>query len=816
MAYHNAMDNTVLHRMILLVAGLTITLAASTTRAADTPVIPDTPGTPGLPSDHTFTIAGLSAPVEILLDELRVPSIRAATFDDAVRAQGFVHAQERFFQMDAGRRMAAGELAELAPQLITFDRQYRPYRFRAVAEQVLERLDAKQVRWLHAYAEGVNAGLEQMTAMPMEYAMLGIKPQPWKPEDSILVFLMMFDFLHMEASFERRLGVLRDSVPKEIFTFLTPNATRFDVPLLLDGHNDWQPMDIPGPDVIDLRSRAAMEIDAPDDLNDLIGLPLSVPGSNNWAVAGSRTTDGRAIIANDPHLQLSAPGIWYRAHLQWGQGDDTRMIVGVSLPGTPSIVIGSNGHVAWGFTNTMGDFQDLIIIEVNPENPDEYRTPDGYEPFEIITERINVRGRGWQNVQLRKTRWGIVTDEDHLGRPLVLKWTALDPDLVDMNIIHMAFADTLDDGVEIARHWGGPSQNIVMADDTGRIAWVVSGHFPNRFGFDGRYPVSWANGDVGWDGMIDPYDKPAIIDPVDGMLYTANNRTVSIDHAHQLGGIWTAGERANRIHQLLQQKKLLTEDDLFAMQLDTRLEKFDFYRDLAIDIIENSQRASDLFDDAHDILVNWNGTADADQPAVRILQTFRHRLHTSSLWPLVSPARSTEESFFFRWFMDEEPVRRLLETQPAHLLPPQASSWDDLMQQALDNALSAIAFRDPANLHTPWGELNRTLIQHPLAMAIPAMAQHLNLPDRPQPGHVYAVRVASRSFGASARLVVSPGREADGILHIPAGQSGHPNSPHYAAGHDAWLAGKPLPLLPGQAAGRLTLQPLEAGADDEK
>lgn len=763
----------------------------------------------GVHKDGELSVSGLSAAVEIVRDELSVPTITAETFDDVIRAQGFVHAQERFFQMDAGRRLAAGELAELAPPLIDMDRQYRPYRFRAVAEQVLDRLDESERHWLEVYAEGVNAGLEHLPARPFEYGTINADPKPWRPEDSILVYLAMFDFLHMEASFERRLHVMHEALPKELFAFLTPNATRFDEPLITTGgnpSNDWQPMDIPGPEVIDLREHSRADIDRIDDLHDLVEVAPPALGSNNWAVAGSRSHDGRAIVANDPHLRLSAPGIWYRADLRWREDDDDRQSVGLTLPGAPGVVIGSNGNVAWGFTNMMGDFQDLVVIEVNPDNEHEYRTPDGWEEFETITERINVRGRGAQTLELKKTRWGVVTDHDHHGRPLVLKWTALDPELVDLSIINMSFAKTLEQGVDIAANWGGPAQNVLLADDTGRIAWVISGHLPKRFGFDGRYPVSWADGDVGWDGMIAAEDKPRVIDPADGILFTANNRTVDVQRAREIGGVWTAGERANRIAHLLRNGDAFTESDLFDLQLDTRIELFDFYRDLALHVMQHADEGHDAYDEAQKLLEQWNGTADADQPAVQLLELFRRQLHLRIIGPLVAPARQLDERFAYRWFMDEEPVRRLLEEQPMHMLNPRYFDWDDLVESEWRNTLSRFSFVG-RNLNTPWGEANRSRIEHPLVMGMPMLAEQLNLPSDPQPGHPFALRVATPSFGASARLSVSPGHEEDGILHIPGGQSGHPHSPHYSSGHDAWANGTPLPLLGGSANATLKLVP---------
>lgn len=806
-AYDHPVKNPRITTMLCLLCSLAITLASS---ASPNSTADNNPNA-RVHKQGQLAIPGLSAPVHIHRDALSNPTINAQTFDDAIRAQGFIHAQERYFQMDATRRLAAGELAEFAPSLLSMDRENRPLRLRHVAQQVLQLMEPQQQHWLSIYTEGVNAGLANLPATPLEYALLNASPQPWKPEDSILVYLAMYQFLNMEPSIEKRAGVMRETLPEELFDFLTPFASRFDQPLASASNgnvtNDWQPMPIPSQDVIDLRQHANASLDHSHDFTNLVEDTPVALGSNNWAVAGSHTTDGRAILANDPHLQLSVPGVWYRAELRWiNASHHQQYVIGLSLPGTPSIVIGSNGHLAWGFTNAMGDYQDLIIIHVNPENPNQYRTPEGWENFQFITERINIRGQGFEPLELKKTRWGIVTDHDHQGRPLVRKWTALEPELVDLNIIHLAFAQTLEQGVEIGANWGGPPQNILFADSTGRIAWVISGHMPLRFGYDGRYPVSWADGDKGWAGMLPTEDKPRIIDPPNGILFTANNRTMPLEQAQRFGGIWTIGERAHRIAQMLHTDNQFTEHDLFQMQLDTRLKLFDFYRDLALAAIRQAETPHEFDEPAKQILQSWNGTADADQPAVQLLQLFRRNLHQAVIGPLVTNARNVQSDFSYHWFMAEEPVRRLLEEQPLHLLHPRYLSWNHLLAERWHHTLDHFV-RSGNDLNTPWGQINAAHIAHPLTLGAPALAKHLNLESHPQPGHTFAVRVASAQFGASARLVVSPGREDQGILHIPAGQSGHPQSPHYRDSHAAWAAGEPLPLRAGNPSATLELIP---------
>lgn len=755
--------------------------------------------------DGRVSVVGLEHPVIVARDRFGVPDIHGQTLHDVIRAQGFIHAQERFFQMDAGRRLAAGELSELVgPLMLEMDMRYRAYRFRHVAQQVVENLNETERDLLNVYAEGVNAGLEALPSVPPEYGMINAAPARWLPEDSILIVLAMFDMLHMEGRFEKGMGVMREALPAELVDFFTPTRTRFDVPLLAEGETAWEPLPIPGPEVIDFRRMSAAEV--PTDI--FVAEPIAL-GSNNWVVAGSRSVHGGAILANDPHLRLTAPGIWYHAQLRW---PDHRL-VGLTLPGVPGVVAGSNGHVAWGFTNAMGDFQDLILIEVDPEDTTRYRTPEGYEPFGEVVERITVRGRGTEILRLKTTRWGVVTDRDHLSRPLVLKWTVLDPAGINLGILDMVHARTLEDAVAVARNWSGPSQNIVIAHRDGGIAWVVSGYLPDRFGFNGRYPVSWADGTKGWRGAIPEAERPVLINPDEGILYTANNRTIAHERARKLGGIWTAGERAGRIAERLRERDRFSEDDLFEIQLDTRVALFDFYVELANEAMQhdadvNDEAMRDMLAQGEEALEAWNGTADADQSAVLLLDYYRRVLHSRILAPLISRCKVYDPAFEYRWFMDEEPLRRILEERPAHLLPPGHSTWEDFLARSWRTTLQTLdQARFPNGIHTTWGEINRAQVNHPLTQAMPMLARSLNLPEAPQSGHPFAVRVATPIFGASARMVVSPGRESMGILHTPAGQSGHPQSPHYRIGHEEWLAGIPLPLVPQQMETQLRLEP---------
>lgn len=787
---------------------LSVSLMASFVRADGNPMTDSMARTEG-----SVQIQGLQAEVVIDRDGLGIPRIEGETLRDVIRAQGYVHAQDRYVQMDMARRLASGELAALVgPTMLNVDRHYRTYRFRSVASAVVKHLNPRQRDLLTAYVEGVNAGLDDLGAPPPEYQLLFAKPEPWREEDSFLVALAMFDMLQSSDSAEKMLQVMREALPPEVYEFLTPKRSRFDVPLLPDrvegSISSYQPMKIPGRNVIDVRkTRIGMANDKLDSLEGNLVLVDStdvIIGSNNWAVAGSRSVHGGAILANDMHLALTAPGIWYRAEMSWGD----RSVSGLTLPGVPGLVTGSTGDIAWGFTNTQGDFQDYIIIEVDQEHPDRYKVPGGWEPFEEITETIQVRGRKAEELKLRSTRWGIVNDRDFRGRPLVLKWVALMPETINLDLLNLLEVRNLDEAINVFRTLGIPSQNVLIADGAGRIGWIVSGHIPRRKGHDGMTPASWADGTSSWQGPLPENLRPMLVDPASGILFTANNRTVDGPEANLLGHAWASGYRAQRIAELLEAKKTFDERDLLAIQLDTRTRLFDFYRDLMLEAIRGQR--DDVSRQVRDILTNWNGTADPDQPALRLLDVYRRTIHAKIFVPLIVSCRGLDENFRYRWSFSEETVRRILEDRPLHLLASRYENWTAFLESALQDTLADMSRRHPKlDLTAPWGAVNKAVIGHPLAEIVPQMASALRMPNDPLPGHWSSVRMATPRFGASARMVVSPGREERGILHMPSGQSGHPMSPHFRDGHEAWVKGLATPFLPGKMVKRLTLRPAD-------
>src|SRR5262245_55042645 len=423
-------------------------------------------------------VAGLTAPVSIQRDHLGIPSIRCATREDVARALGFLHAQDRFFQMDLARRRAAGELAALVGgRAIALDHEIRVHRFRAEAKRAVKLLTPANRRIVEAYTAGVNSGLASLAGPPFEYLVLRQQPQRRLVEDSFLVVLSMFITLQdTDGSYESTLGTMHDVRPQPMFDFLAPKGTEWDTPVV--GERFSTPP-IPGPDVYNLRSRRAGRTTLPlPERPPRVELPTSnfqsprttmvnnvepwelelgiwdlgfaqreAIGSNNWAVSGALTPDGGAIVANDMHLSIRVPNTWYRASMEWPDpaGKEPHRLVGVTLPGMPALVTGSNTLIAWGFTNTWADWGDLIELEIDPSNPNRYRTPQGWREFERFDETIDVAGGAAQHEQVTWTIWGPVLGPDHRGRPRAYSWVAHAGDRLATTITPLESAHTIEE-----------------------------------------------------------------------------------------------------------------------------------------------------------------------------------------------------------------------------------------------------------------------------------------------------------------------------------------------------------------------------------
>ena len=756
--------------------------------------------------DGERAVPGLQAEISIARDALGVVTIRGRSRLDVARATGFVHAQDRLFQMDLLRRDAAGELAALVGRAaLRHDRSRRLHRLRAVAERVVARADPARRALLQAYADGVNAGIASLRVRPPEYLLLGVAPQPWRAADTVLVVHAMFLVLNGEQLEQAvQIAVAHDALPGEWFEYLNQPGTDWDAPLVGAA---VQPLAVPGPQACDLRETGARSARV-RVREDEAGASI---GSNAWAVAAAPGAGG-ALVADDMHLGLRLPNIWYRMRLIVEEsgaaaGSD---VTGAVLPGAPVVVVGSNRHIAWGFTNSNGDWLDLVDVETDAADPGRYRTAQGWRRFEIHDELIQVKDAPPQQVQVRSTIWGPLIDAP--GPLRALRWIAHLPEAVNIDLIDLERAGSVDDALAIAPRLGIPPQNLVVGDRSGRIAWTIAGRIPARDGYDPRLPASWADGRTGWQGWLSPDRYPAVVDPPHGRIWTANARLVDGAWLQRLGdGGYAHGARARQIRDRLLALDAPDVHDMLAIQLDDRALFMQRWRQvllaaLSADAIREHPRLQQM----RALVVHWHGRASIDAVGYRLVKAFRSRLHDDLIAHIASACGRFPDGFEYRPTRQSDgALWRIVAQRPAHLLPAPHASWDAYL---LDAAMHATAQCGGGALAAcTWGEHNTVRVAHPLSRALPVLGPLLDIAPAPMPGDAWLPRVQRGLQGASQRFAVSPGREEQGYFHMPGGQSGHPLSRWYRAGHDAWLHGEPLPFLPGEARHWLTLRPPAGG-----
>jgi len=767
--------------------------------------------------DGTAPIRGLSAAVQVDRDAIGVPTITGASREDVARALGFVHAQDRFFQMDLQRRQPAGELSGLVgARAMEVDQEIRVHRFRHVAQRAFEMAEPSYKRLLEAYADGVNAGLHKLAAPPFEYLVLRATPEPWLPEDSILTVLAMFNTLQgRQALFEQSHGALRDTLPEPMFRFLSTAGSDWETPVV--GGSIVRPA-IPSADVFDLRKQPVSQTarsqapgPKPQDPDE-----ATIIGSNNWAVDGAHTASGVALLANDMHLSIAVPIIWYRASMVFPdplQPSTSAHVTGVTLPGLPSLVVGSNGHVAWGFTNTGGDWSDLVRIDRDPHDAQKYLAPDGPKAFDVYHETIAAKGGVAKTLEVRWTIWGPIVWKDARGREYAQNWVAHDSRALAADVSGPERARSVDDLMRSVQGLGIPNQNVTAADESGRIAWTIGGSIPNRVGHDGMTPESWADGTNRWDGYIAPADFPHIVSPGNGRIWTANAPVVDGAMLATIGeGGYADGIRARLIRDRLLAIPKATARDMLSVQLEDRALFLERWRKLLLDTLALPVEAglqTPLRNEFRQLVSQkWTGRASPDSVGYRLVKEFRLLFVRRVMQSLTAPALAVDPSFdYTRLQRGEGPVWQLLSERPLHLLDPRYKSWDDAILDAVDGTIAQLTAGGRSLAERTWGEANSADIRHPLSAGIPFFGRYLNMPGDPLPGDIYTPRASTPRTGPSERMVVSPGRESEGILEIPTGQSGHPLSPHYGDQYRAWLNGEPTPFLPGPAVTTLRLTP---------
>ncbi|MGI9225146.1 MAG: penicillin acylase family protein [Woeseiaceae bacterium] len=755
--------------------------------------------------DGEAAVIGIDHPVMIERDDAGIPTITAANRVDLAYATGFAHAQDRFFQMDLIRRQAAGELSELFGEVaLDYDKRMRFHRFRSRARAVLERASDNGLGLVESYAAGVNAGLASLASRPFEHLVLRVQPEPWLPEDTVLIVFAMFVELNDErAKDDVRRGLADRALPESVYTWLYPDGTSWDAPLTGQPRGEQRP---PPASVFSVRDVTEEAPPAQERGKKFL------TGSNNWVVSGALTESGRALMSNDMHLGHRVPNIWYQARLVV-DGEEARDITGVSLPGTPFISAGSNGNIAWGYTNSYGDWSDAVLLRPGA-TPGTYRTPEGDREFEVHSERIDVKDGEPYTYGIRETIWGPVNDLiDYPDGEIAVSWTAHSPEALNLRLVTLETALTVDEALQIAATMGIPPQNFVAGDAGGNIGWTIAGQIPVKTEYDAMVPVDWS-AEHGWIGWLHPSDYPRIINPDGGRIWTANARVVDGEALNVIGDSgYDLGARARQIRDGLMAGSTFEPVDMLAIQYDDRAVFLGRWRDLLLDVLTTERVANDpRLAEYRELVQDWIPRAVPESVGYRLVRAFRLEVQAKVFHGLTSPVRAVNGVAFEPLLSNqfEAVLWPLLRERPQHLLPGRYDSWDDLLLDALQ---SNLAWFD-ANYEGPladrtWGELNTASIRHPLSSALPMLSSWLDMPGDPLNGDVDLPKAQSPAFGASQRFSVSPGDEQNGLMQMPTGQSGHPLSPFYAKGHDDWVHGRPNPFLPGETRHTLVLRPAD-------
>jgi len=767
--------------------------------------------------DGKKTVFGLTKSAIIERDKQGIVTIKASNRLDIAVATGFVHAQERFFQMDLLRRNSAGELSSLFGSVaLNYDKSIRIHRFRERATEIVKNLSNDQKSLLKAYTRGVNQGLKYISSQPFEYLLLQQEPALWSEEDTILtVFSMYIDLQYENGERERTLGLMKAILSADVYAFLNPKGSIWDAAI---DNSQYLPSPVPKeawPSASSANVKKAKNvIELARNSNHINYQEDEFRGSNNWGVSGTISTTGSAIIANDMHLGISVPNTWFRASFEYPVANKQIKITGVTLPGTPNIVVGSNGHIAWGFTNSYGDYNDVIKIETI-NNGTQYMTPNGVKDFSFHKQIIAVKDEQPVEVIIKETVWGPIIGENHQGQLLAYRWVAHDKQAVNFTSLELELANDVTQAFNIAARSGIPSQNMMVGDKAGNVGWTIMGLLPKKFGEVGETPTSWHNGNNGWEGYLTPEQYPRILNPKNNRLWTANSRVVGGEMLKKIGnGGYALGARAGQIRDDLFAINTFNEKSLLTIGLDERALFLNPWQDFILNEVlsEHVLAEHKQFVQVKSILSSDKElSASIDSVSYRLVRNFRINVRDLIFGELNETLKNVNDVYSFRSIRHqvETPLWQLINQQPDNFLMRPLSSWQAVFNQALqktiDDMVSLDSGKTQALNKATWGQQNTTQIKHPLSKSVPLIGKWLDMPAKALSGDSYMPKVQGKAFGASQRMVVSPGHEETGIFHMPTSQAGHPWSPYYGVGHTDWEQGKASSFLPGETKYKLTL-----------
>jgi penicillin G amidase len=827
--------------LLLIAAGAAVLWLRSVTKAA----LPQLDGDIHL---DAFSAPVLSAPVIVRRDAHGVPHIEATTQDDLFVAQGYITAQDRLWQMDASRRAANGNLAEiLGPSLVTNDKTQRVLQIRLTAQRVYNHLSPADRARLDDYARGVNlyiAQCEKSHTLPPEFRLLGYHPQAWTGEDSVSVGLMMVETLdshanvklsraHIEAKLQNPqliadlypVGSWRDHPPTGIKVDLSAPQPQLPPSKKNDDEDDdenTQTRIAPSQTLNQFASASPEDPAAMLALRGNANCDNCAVGSNNWVVSGSRTASGKPLLSNDMHLTLRVPDTWYMVDLYspGGKGVPGFHAVGVSLPGMPLIIAGHNEHVAWGFTALLADVQDLYTEKLDGKG--NYEGLDAaWHPLTVDRETIHVRGSHDVVVDVESTDHGPLLNPllSTGDPPIALKWTLYDPSLNALPIYEMNTASNWTEFSAALAQWNWPTQNLVYADDQGHTAYHAIGKVPIRGGaigsgsgavlFDVPLPhdtkdrrFEWGNeACAGICPTYIPFEQmPNVFDPPSGFLATANSRVTTDKSPYPITDDWIDPYRTERIYKSLDGRDQLTPADMLAVQIDIYSEvdqemghRFAY----AIDHTPGPDGNGDPeLRKAADLMRSWDGRLTTDSTAASIVTQTR-----AALWPMILEPKLGKLASDYHWSESNFALEEIVMHAKPEWLPKDYKNWDALLTAAVRKGM-----RDgkaPADVNQwAYGSWHVVDVEHPLAALLPIESRIAGTGPQPQSGDGTTVKQVGRTLGPSQRFTMDWSNIDASTENIVMGESGNPLSPYFRDQWKDWYGGTTfaLPFTPAAVA----------------
>lgn len=756
------------------------------------------------------SIKSLGDNVVITFDEADIPHIKANSQSDALFALGYLHATERSWQMEMNRRIASGRLSEiLGSETVQIDRFIRTLGIKRTAEQQFDKYPVSAKRLLQAYADGVNAGNAQLGwALPVEYFLTGSKPGHWSPTDSVAWMLMMA--LDLGGNWQKelqRLELSQHLSTQQVWEVMPPFET--DEPVSkMDFAKMYRDLNLFNPNAGPVNNRSkklpATELSAYDPPGGKDGI-----GSNNWALSGKLTTSGKPLLANDPHLGLSAPAIWYFAHLE----APSLNVIGGTLPGIPAVILGHTEKFAWSFTNTNPDVQDLYIEQIDSKNPGMYRGPEGMLPFKVRQEIIDVKGAPSINFIVKETRHGPVISDSYARAQraidterfaLALRWTALDMENQSVaGLLELNSAKDMDTFKQSLRKNYAPMQNVVMADIDGNIAYQAAGVAPKRVLHQGLYGVAPAPGwekQYDWNGYVPFEQLPASNNPDQGWIATANQRIIATNDPNPLTGDWDLSARYERIVDLIKARSSHDLDYMKTMQADT----LSLSSIPLLDLFKSSTPTHPLGAKALELSKDFNGDMRVDSTAALIFNAWADHL-TRNLFSRLG--------YIFSETYGDRNYRGALLAQIKNSNSPwcdapktqAVETCKEASNKAFDKALeflSAEYGNDPSKW--VWGKAHIAISEHRPLSKIPVLGKLFNL-ETPFAGDSNTINVGRLELlrsdhpyetvqGPSMRAIYDLSDLEKSLFIYQTGQSGWVQSTLYRNMSPLWAQNEYLPL----------------------